>query len=241
MSLQLLRLLQITDSLFPIGAYSFSEGLETYAQLYEGGKRGKGEGETESSPWSFPLFPFMTTALRKGKGKGDALALKLTLEALNVKNLEEVIELDRLLTAMKPVKAFRESSLRIGTRFLKTLQEIYPDPLLNDLLRAVAQGKMQGHYAIAYGAGCFLLNIEAKEAILAYLSSWAFSMVSAAIRLFALGQVEGQRLIKALHPLILEVTQQVLGSKKEDMAPFTPALDIRGMQHELLYSRLFRS
>jgi urease accessory protein len=227
MSLQHLRLLQIADSLFPIGAYSFSEGLEVYAQSHLLPKES--------------LLRLLTTGLRMGKGKGDALALKLTMEVLEQPNLEEVFELDTLLTAIKPVKAFRESSIRIGVRFLKTLQEVYPDPLLSQLLQAITQGKMQGHYAITYGAGCFILKIQPEEALQTYLSSWTLSMVSAAIRLFALGQIEGQRLIRDLHPVIQEVTCQVLTSKKEDLAPFTPALDIRGMQHEFLYTRLFRS
>ncbi len=227
MGLRHLRLLQIADSLFPIGAYSFSEGLEAYAQSHSLPKEN--------------LLKLLTTALRQGKGKGDALALKLTLEVLEKQNLEEVFELDGLLTAIKPVKAFRESSIRIGTRFLKTLQEVYPDPLLSQLLLAISQGKMQGHYAIAYGAGCFILKIHREEAVQTYLSSWTLSMVSAAIRLFALGQVEGQKLIRDLHPIILEVVHGVLTGKKEDLAPFTPALDIWGMQHEFLYTRLFRS
>jgi urease accessory protein len=84
-------------------------------------------------------------------------------------------------------------------------------------------------------------SIELHIALLGYLHAYVVGQVSAAVRLIPLGATEGQLTIRALQPDLLEIAEYAQDAKIEDLGSFTPGLDIRSMQHEQLYSRLFIS
>ena len=80
-----------------------------------------------------------------------------------------------------------------------------------------------------------------ESGLQAYLYVVLTGLIGAALRLVPLGQSDGQRLLHELAPLGLDLIAQYSGLQPEEAWNTTPGLDIRSMQHERLYSRLYRS
>jgi len=75
----------------------------------------------------------------------------------------------------------------------------------------------------------------------AYLHSTATLLVNAALRLVAVGQLEGQRLLASLRPVIARLAREAAAAELDDMWSFTPALEVAGVRHAALDARMFRS
>ena len=116
-----------------------------------------------------------------------------------------------------------------------------PAPLVQAFWAQVQRGGTLGHHALVFGlvAQGFGCNIEST--LLAYLYTVLTGFVAAALRLVPLGQSDGQRLLHELEPLSRALITQYGELLPEDAWSATPGLDIRSMQHERLYSRLYRS
>jgi len=167
--------------------------------------------------------------------------IKLIYQDLEKGSLDDVIRLDTMLESMKVVKEFREGSRQIGHSLLRVAESLWEDNLITGFADAMRKGRCFGHYPVAFALISRAIGLSTKEAILAYLYLFLSGLTAAALRLIPLGQREGQKAIKELQPLLITVTDRALAAKREDLSSFTPALDIQGMRHERLYSRLFRS
>ena len=221
----LLTLLQLTDSFFPTGAFAHSFGLETYVQL-----------ELVNDPETFEMF--LRSTLHHGLRNGDAVAIGLTYKATEI---EEVIDLDARLTAMKVARESREGSIKIGKQFLRNAAILERNAMLDEYAERVRSGRGAGHHAIAYGLVASAAKIDLFSAVLGYLHAHVVGQVSAAVRLIPLKPTDGQGIINAIRPNLIDIARFAEGAGMDDLRGFTPGLDIRSMQHERLYSRLFIS
>ena len=221
----LLTLLQLTDSFFPTGAFAHSFGLETYVQL-----------ELVNDPETFEMF--LRSTLHHGLRNGDAVAIGLTYKATEI---EEVIDLDARLTAMKVARESREGSIKIGKQFLRNAAILERNAMLDEYAERVRSGRCAGHHAIAYGLVASAAKIDLFSAVLGYLHAHVVGQVSAAVRLIPLKPTDGQGIINAIRPNLIDIARFAEGAGMDDLRGFTPGLDIRSMQHERLYSRLFIS
>ena len=221
----LLTLLQLTDSFFPTGAFAHSFGLETYVQL-----------ELVNDPETFEAF--LQSTLHHGFRNSDAVAIGLTYKATEIK---AVVDLDARLTAMKIARESREGSIKIGKQFLRNTAILERNEMLNSYAEAVQSGKCAGHHAIAYGLVASAAGIDLFSGILGYLHAHVIGQVSAAVRLVPLKPTDGQGIIQKIRPDLIDIARFAEGANIDDLSGFTPGLDIRGMQHERLYSRLFIS
>jgi len=221
----LLTLLQLTDSFFPTGAFAHSFGLETYVQR-----------EFVNDPETFEAF--LRSTLYHGVRNGDAVAIGLTYKATGI---EGVVDLDERLTAMKVARESREGSIKIGKQFLRNAAILERNEMLDEYATAVRSGRCTGHHAIAYGLVASAAKIDLFSAVLGYLHAHIVGQVSAAVRLIPLKPTDGQRIIQSIRPDLTDIARFAEGAGIDDLGGFTPGLDIRGMQHEKLYSRLFIS
>ena len=190
----LLTLLQLTDSFFPTGAFAHSFGLETYVQL-----------ELVSDPETFEMF--LRSTLHHGFRNGDAVAIGLTYKASEI---EEIVDLDARLTAMKIARESREGSIKIGKQFLRNAAILEQNKMLDEYAKAVRSGGCAGHHAIAYGLVASAAKIDLFSAILGYLHAHVVGQVSAAVRLIPLKPTDGQRIIHAIRTLISSTSPDLL-------------------------------
>jgi urease accessory protein len=224
----LLSLLQISDSFFPTGAFTQSYGLETYVQEERVHSR-----ET--------LVEFLTVYLLEALATSDCLALALAYRAAERVDLEEIQQLDQILTAQKVVRESRQASLKTGSRMLRVINQLYSIPLMLEFSRLIRDGKAHGNHAMVFGLAGQGLGIGLKEVALAYVYNATSGIVNSAVRLVPLGQNDGQWVLMSLQKTMQETVDVSLELTLEDLGASTPALEIRAMQHERLYSRLFMS
>ena len=219
----ILLLFQLTDSFFPTGSFAHSFGLETYIQK---------EVITDQERFE----SFLRAILHFGIRNCDAIAVAL---AHRSDTMDQIIQLDQYLSAIKQPAEMRKGSVHIGKQFLRNANKIVESKLAMDYHSAIRSGKCSGHHSVAYGV--ITAGIELYLVLLSYLHSYVASQVSAAVRLIPLGATDGQQTIRSLQPDLLEISELVKDANIEDLGGFTPALDIRSMQHEQLFHRLFIS
>ncbi len=225
---QLLTLLQLGDSMFPSGAFVHSEGLETYVQ----------QGVIRDAQ---QLEAYLHTRLLAGSARQDMIALHSAMDIYQARDEAVLLYLDQYLSALKLVKETREASVRVGRQMLRTTLALYPDDFMESYQSAIRENRASGHYMLALGLLAGSLGMDKRSVLVGYGYNLVSGQVSAAIKLMRLGQTQAQQVITGLQPAIAEAADIALAATLDDMQSFTPALDIRAMQHEYLFRRLFNS
>lgn len=224
----LIEILHITDPTLPIGGFSHSNGLETYVQQ----NLVRNASTTRD---------FVESMLKNNFKYNDAFAVKLAYEYTLENNLEKILKLDNECQALKAPREVREASQKLGTRLIKIYVSLLDDPVLKEINEHILNKKMQGHYSVIYGIITSILKIDADKAICAFLYNAAVAMVTNAVKLVPLGQMDGQKIIFSVQELIEQLTLEILELPREMHGVCNTALDIKCMQHEQLYSRLYMS
>jgi urease accessory protein len=224
----LLRLLQLTDSAFPTGAFAHSFGLETYVA-----RRIVRTATT--------LEAFVTHTLLHAIAPSDGVACVAVYRAEDAW-LDVTQELDRRLSAMKTVSEFREASRMLGRRYLRTVVPLFSLPRATSYLAAIEANTLHGHLSLAYGLVCRDLELPLQPALMAWLRQSCAALVSAGVRLIPLGQTEGQVVLTHLGAAILDAVELALGREVKDLASFVPGQELAGMMHrDVLTTRLYIS
>lgn len=222
-------LLQINDALFPIGGYSHSYGLETYIQY----------GLVKDAATA---DRFIRNRLRYSIFYTDLLAVRLAYEAAVGEQMGKLDRLEKEMEASRIPEEVREASKKLGRRFVKTIngmETLSQLPRWKDYLEKRA-GKTTCH-PCAYGTLCAAAGMEKQEVLAGFLYAQTSAMVTNCVKTIPLSQSEGQKLLFRLHPLLEEMTERVNNVPEEMLCASTPGFDLRCIQHETLYSRLYMS
>lgn len=225
---QFLALLQLSDTALPIGAFAFSNGLETYAQ------QGLISEVTTLQEW-------LEAVLHYAVHTSHLLSVALAYRATTTADWEQIERLDQQLTAMKHARELREASMKAGQGLLRLAVQVWPGPLIERLQALWQQQRIAGHQALVLGVlGC---ELGWEERIIVEVAGyqWLSGMISAALRLLPIGQLAGQRLLAVLLQHLPPIADDIRQQGWDDLCSAAPEFDIRAMQHETLYSRLFRS
>ena len=219
-----LRLFQLVSPALPVGAFSYSEGLEVLVQ------RGQLVGVEALEAW-------LRAELQRGAVTVEAAALG-ELQALlrtwrqGDGGWPEVADLDGWLLAQREAPELRAQQRQMGQSLLQLLADLgWPLP-------AAAAG-LAWPAAFAWAALC--LEIASPELEEAYLYGWVANQISAAVRLVPLGPTQGQRLQLALVGCIAERAEALRGSDPRQLWNGGIGAGLAQLQHAELYSRLFRS
>jgi urease accessory protein len=208
-----LRLYQLVSPALPVGAFSYSEGLEVLVQ----------QGLLTDGP---AVAAWLEAELRCG-----ALAVEAaSLPALLVAQEAELRERDGWLLALREAPEVRAQQRQMGGSLLRLLLDLGFAPPALDLAWPAA-------FALAGRA----LEIPAAELVEAYLFGWVANQLSAAVRLVPLGSTEAQRLQLALAPLIAERAQALAVADPDQLWSGGVGAGLAQLRHAELYSRLFRS
>lgn len=224
---RLLMLLQWTDSAFPTGAFAHSGGLETGTQ--------SGEIKTPSD-----LLAWITAKLDSAAGT-DLIVIHCAMAAFRQGDTAHIVYLDELCAASKIAQETRHASEKIGRRMLDNVLNMLPDERLNDFRAMIAAGQVYGHHAVIHGLVCAAARIDAQTAMLAFAYGMVANQSSAALKLMSIGQTQAQGVLSAAHSMMQFAVDTALARTLDDFGSFAPVLDIRAMQHEYLFRRLFIS
>ena len=222
-------LLQMNDSLFPIGAYSHSYGLETYIQ-----KDIVHNTETAKT--------YIERRLTYNFLYADLLAASLSYDAALKKDLEGLCRIEDSMEASRVPREIREASAKLGNRFLKTVslfEEVKENAFFEEFVKA-RSGKTACH-PVTYGLICACTEISKEKCLSNYLYSQASQMVTTCVKAIPISQSDGQRILYELEPLFHELLEKVVKLTEDDLCRSTPGFDLRSIQHERLYSRLYMS
>lgn len=222
--LQFLHALQVSDSFFPVGAFAYSDGLETAAA------RGDVHDARTLGMW---MEQFVDDVFIPCEG----LALVKGMIALERGDLEALRTLDEELTAIRPAAAVRAASSGVG----KSLMSLYASISGSDEFRATLPALPCGNAAAAYAVVFFHRGLAKRDAAIAYGYNRLAGIVSAGLRLISIGQQQGQTLLTKSIGRLPGAVERILETTNEPVRSFTPLLDIHQMNHRYVYSRLFRS
>ena len=160
------------------------------------------------------------------------------LTAFDARDAELVRYWNDVFLASRDSAEFRAETLQMGYSLGKLLPELVPDqPALFELLPLLAECA----YPTALAAAAVALQVPANEALLGMLFSWTENQVLACVKSVPLGQVAGQRMLISLRPNIETAAQTAHLLVDTELSNWTPGLSILSMQHEIQYSRLYRS
>lgn len=223
--LALVRLLQLASPMLPIGAYSYSQGLEWVISV--------GDVADVAS-----VREWIGGALELVLAPGEAAVAWRAVTAAQAEDWRKVVEWNDWFRASRETAELRAETAQMGTSLSSLALELdLLDPAARGTVKAMGLVTLPAAYAlVARGFG-----IPAEAALTAYVWAWLENQVLAAMKTIPLGQVAGQRLLAELAARIPSATATARSIDDEDVSSFGPGLALASSRHETQYSRLFRS
>ncbi len=220
--MSLTRLLQLASPALPVGAYTYSQGLEWAVEA------GTVTNEATALAW-------IGDQLEWNLGRFEAPLLAQMMAAQKVGAGETAMELDARYLASRESAELRAETLQMGYSLRR---------LIDDLSLPVAVPPTPT-FPTVWSALAVAWAIEPAEALTAWLWSWAENQVMAALKAVPLGQAAGQRILLEIGRRIPAVVERAVTLDEDDLSNslsnFAPGFAIACSRHETQYSRLFRS
>ncbi|MDE3155459.1 MAG: hypothetical protein KGN76_10180 [Acidobacteriota bacterium] len=226
--LAFLRALQLNDTLFPTGAFAYSDGLET---AVAGGRL---RGAADLDLWMRHTIEVVLAGC-------DGPAVLVAGEAYAREDWDGLAALDRELTALKPAAATRAGSSLVGRRLVTTWRRLQTSARFEAFAAAVDTRRLPANLPVAYGAVAASAGLDARARLLGYGYGRLAGVASAALRLMPIGQQAAQQVLTRRLAGLPPVVEAVLARGPQPPRAFAPAQDVEQMAHRLVYSRLFRS
>jgi len=224
---RLVRALQFGDSVFPVGGFSFSAGLETAIQ-----ERVVTDAET--------LQAFARTAVEQA-ALGDGIGLIWAHRAALADEIDELVHIDRLVHARKLSSETRVMSVRMGRKFSEIGARILGVPLLARWCDHIADGATPGCYPVALGINFAAQGLSERDAFAVHQYGVAVMILGAALRLMRVDHVETQRMLYSLNAEVDAAYESAAEARLDDMAGFAPLIEILAAAHVKANVRLFMS
>ena len=220
-----LALLQFGDSMFPVGAFSFSNGLESAVE--------EGVVHDRSS-----LAGFVGTAVRQAAGC-DAIGVLEGHRGARTEDRERVRLADAAVFTRKLNEEMRTMTVRMGHKLAEASVRIAPSPGTSAWSRDIADGLTPGTYPVGIGVALAGLGLPETDAFAMHQYGVAMTMVGAATRLMRLHHLDAQSIVFEAGRTAPEDYKRVASLTTEDMATFAPATDVLAGIHVDSFVRMF--
>jgi urease accessory protein len=211
--MNLARLLQLASPTLPVGAYSYSGGLEAAIEA------GVVKDARSAEKWIGDVLEF------------SVCRMELPLLSRMLESIEELEALNNQLLASRETSELRAESEQMGFSLKKLLKD----------LDAGEVPLEEPSFPAAFAFAARRWRIEPQAALQAYLWAWLENQVMAAVKAVPLGQTDGQKILVKLGDSFSFHVEKALKVKDEDIGNFAPGLAMLSSKHETQYSRLFRS
>jgi urease accessory protein len=216
----LVRLLQLASPALPVGAYSYSQGLESAIES------GFVNDEASTLAWTQDV-------LRLSLATMEAPVFVRMCEAWRSNDLAEAQRWNDLFLASRESAELRAETAQMGfslAQLLRQLGEAHPFASWQEV-----------SFPAAFTFCAVRWEVEPRAALIGYLWSWAENQIVAAIKAVPLGQGAGQRLLSVLGPRLVDCAEGASDVPDDRLSNMAPGLALLSAQHETQYSRLFRS
>jgi urease accessory protein len=221
----LARMLQFGDSMFPIGGFAFSGGLESAIQ-----KRVVTDADT--------LHAFARTAVEQAAA-GDGIAVVWAHRAATADDVAELVRIDERVYARKLSGETRMMSVRMGKKFAEMGAEVTGAPLLETWRERIDAGDTPGCYPVALAVNFAVQGLPARDAFVVHQYGVAAMILSAALRLMKISHVDTQRMLYRLNADADAAYEVAARARLSDMAGFAPLAEILAAAHVKAHVRLF--
>ena len=222
-----LALLQLASPALPVGAFSYSEAIESLVET------GRVRSAVDLTNW-------LRQELRVGSIRLETAALLKALGAIERGDDRELCAWNDWISALRETEELRLQSWQMGRSLLTLAQDLEPP-----LIQPGVQNLEPLNYAIALAGLAVHWQLSPADTLLVYLQSWASNLVSAGVRAIPIGQTQGQQILVNLRVDLAQAVDrcQKMVESEDDRSWFACGwgLSIASMTHETQYSRLFRS
>jgi urease accessory protein len=220
----LYRLMTFLSPAFPVGAFSYSSGIEWAV-------------EASDITDAVSLRDWLSAMLVDGSGFCDAVFVAQAHRAMNLDDMAALRELAELAAAFVPSRERQLETTTQGKAFIEITRAAWNCNGLDD---AVAQCDTI-IYPIAVGLVSAAHGIPLASALHAFLHALVSNWISAGSRLIPLGQTDSQRVLAALEHVVAATAARARAASLDDLGSATFRADLASLQHETQYTRLFRS
>ena len=220
----LIQLMWLASPALPVGGFSYSECLEAAVD------KGLVATESEASAW-------LTDQLYLNLARGDLPAISQAIAAWRLDDLPRIAALNTWVLQTRESAELSAQTRQMGKSLLDWLRNHTTATAAHiDVLSALTPT-----YPVAFALAASATQAPVRQCLLAYAFGWAENMTQAAIKSVLLGQSAGQRILSAIAADIPAAIDHALGVTDHTRQTFSPMLAILSSQHEIQYSRLFRS
>jgi urease accessory protein len=208
----------------PIGGFSYSEVLEAAVES------GRVSSEQEAANW-------LVDQLHMGLSRSDLAAVAQGIDAWRAEDFARVAELNAWVLLTRESSELRAQTEQMGRSLLEWLRNhTTATPAHIATLAA-----MDASYPLAFALAASATRAPLRDCLVTYAFGWAENMAQAVIKSVPLGQSSGQRILSAIAAAIPSAVDHALSLTDDTRQAFSPMLAILSAQHEVQYSRLFRS
>ncbi len=220
----LMQLMWLASPALPVGGFSYSEGLEAIVNHSDSAT------ETEVTLW-------LTDHLHLTLARGDLAVVAKATDAWREQDTDQLQRLNTWVLQTRESSEFRAQTEQMGRSLLEWLR--------NHTTATATQidwlAGLQPTYPLAFALAGSATQASSRDVLLTYAFGWAENMVQAAIKSVPFGQSAGQRILSSLAAEIPVAVDFAAALSDDDRQAFSPMLAILSAQHEVQYSRLFRS
>lgn len=220
-----LQLLTWLSPGFPVGSFAYSHGLEYAVAAHDV------HDLASATSW-------LASVLEHGSPRNDLIVLSAVHRAASRGDVAAITDANDLCLAMAGSRERLLETTAQGNAFMTAIRDAWNVPMLVRLTRGI---KGDTAYPCAVALASAAHDLPLLETLRAFSVATLQTLISASIRLGAVGQTDGQRVIAALLPRCARLAQAALKSTLDDIGGATFRSDIAAMKHETQYTRLFRS
>lgn len=221
----LYRLMAWLSPAYPVGAFSYSGGIEWAVEA----------GDIKDAD---SLRGWLAVVIGEGGGFCDAVFFVHAYRSLADHDTAALRAVAELAAALAPSKERHLETTAQGAAFIAATRAAWPCAAL-DALSEAWTGPVA--YPVAVGVTAAGHGISLEAALHAYLHAVTANLISAGVRLIPLGQNDGQRVLAALEPVVAATARRALAASLEDVGSAAWRADLASLRHETQYTRLFRS
>lgn len=220
-----MQLIQFTDSAFPVGTFSFSNGLEIASHL----------GIVHDAD---TLEQYARSVAEAG-AFSEGVAALLAFRAAKADNYEDILKIDEQIMLFKMNDEARMMLQRMGKKMAELGIKLFPPSIYQQWLDDIKAGKTPGSFPVAQGIAFAICGLSEEDLFASHQYGVINMVLSAALRCVKVSHYDTQKILYALSGETQALYERAKSMRFEDMNSFVPEMDIFASLHEKGIMRMF--